>query len=89
MRRGYDIRELSRKYLLIGVACGLVGILQVNRRNPYEADKGVQSSLNKENNITLTKHRSSVQQWHQVSKLAGQPGKHQRCQSIVIESMNY
>jgi hypothetical protein len=39
MRKGYDTRKLGRKCL--GVELGLVGIFQVNRRNPDEAGKGV------------------------------------------------
>jgi hypothetical protein len=89
IRREYDTRELGRKCLDVGVTRGLVGIFQVNRRKPDEAGKGVWSSLRKENNTTLTKSRSLVQQWHQVSKISGQPWKRQRCQSIAIESMNH
>lgn len=85
--RGHDVRKLGRKCL--GVELGIVGIFQANRRNPDEADKTVRSSLKKENNTRLTKSCSSVQQWHQASRISRQPGKHQCCQSIAIESMDH
>ena len=62
IRREYDIRELGRKCLFVGANRGLVRIFQANRCKPDEAGNGVQSSLIKETNTTLTKSRSLVQQ---------------------------